>query len=86
MPPAQVITLLALRLGVSPRQAARYVHAAQQQSGPLTVPEDKVVFTVKLPTSLVRRVRRHVRTQERSISQWVAQALEEHLQGKVSHG
>jgi hypothetical protein len=83
---AEVVARLAAQLGVSPRQAARYVQAAQQQSTPLTVPELKEVFTVKLPKSLIRRVRRQARTQDRSISDWVAEALEEHLRDGASHG
>jgi hypothetical protein len=83
---AEVVTRLAAQLGVSPRQAARYVQAAQQQSTPLPVPEGKDVFTVKLPKSLIRRVRRQARTQDRSISEWVAEALEKHLRGEASHG
>ena len=84
---AEVVTRLAAQLGVSSRQAARYVQAAQQQqSTPLTVPEVKDVFTVKLPKSLIRRVRRQARTQDRAISEWVAEALEEHLQGGARHG
>lgn len=83
---AEVVTCLAVQLGVSPRQAARYVQAAQQQSAPLVVPEVKEVFTVKLPKRLIHRVRRHARTQECSISEWVAQALEERLRGRVRHG
>lgn len=83
---AEVVTRLAAQLGVSPRQAARYVQAAQQQSTPLTVPELKDVFTVKLPKSLIRRVRRQARTQDRSISDWVAEALEERLRAEASHG
>ena len=84
--PAKVVTRLAAQLGVSPRQAARYVHAAQGQSSPLAVPEAKVVFTVKLPKSLIRQVRQRARAQDRSISDWVAQALEEQLCDVPRHG
>jgi hypothetical protein len=83
---AEVVTRLAAQLGVSPRQAARYVQAAQQQSTPLAVPEVKEVFTVKLPKSLIHRVRRQARTQDRTISEWVAGALEEHLRAGARHG
>ena len=84
--PADVVARLAARLGVSPRQAARYVQAAQQQSAPLLVPKPKAVFTVKLPPSLIGQVRQRARAQERSISDWVAQALEEQLQNPPRHG
>lgn len=84
--PAEVVTCLAAQLGVSSRQAARYVNAAQKQSALLAVPEVKEVFTVKLPKSLVGRVRRQVRIQGTSISDWVAKALEQQLRARVSHG
>jgi predicted HicB family RNase H-like nuclease len=84
--PAEVVTRLAAQLGVSTRQAARYVQAAQQQSAPVSIPEAKDVFTVKLPQSLIRRVRQRARAQDRPISEWVAQALEEQLRGVPRHG
>jgi len=84
--PAAVVTRLAVQLGVSARQAARYVRAAQQRSSPLPIPETKVVFTVKLPTRLIRQVRRAAHVQGRSISDWVAHALEEQLRGSQRHG
>ena len=84
--PAEVVTRLAAQLGVSTRQAARYVQAAQQQSVPVSIPEAKDVFTVKLPKSLIRRVRQRARAQDRPISDWVAQALEEQLRGVPRHG
>lgn len=83
---AEVVTRLAAQLGVSTRQAARYVQAAQNQSVPLSIPEAKDVFTVKLPKSLIRRVRQTARAQDRPISDWVAQALEEQLRGVPRHG
>jgi len=83
---AEVVTRLAAQLGVSPRQAARYVQAAQQQSTPLAVPEAKDVFTVKLPKTLIHRVRERAQTQDCSISDWVAEALEAHLRVRARHG
>jgi hypothetical protein len=84
--PAEVVARLAAQLGVSSRQAARYVRAAQQQPGPLAIPELKEVFTVKLPKSLIHQVRRTARLQESSISEWVAEALEEQLRSGTHHG
>ena len=84
--PAEAVTRLAAQLGVSARQAARYVQAAQQQSVPLSIPEAKDVFTVKLPKSLMGRVRQRARAQDQSISDWVAHALEEQLRGGRRHG
>jgi len=84
--PAEVVTRLAAQLGVSTRQAARYVRSAQQQSVPLPIPEAKDVFTVKLPKSLIRRVRQRARAQAQPISDWVAQALEGQLRSIRRHG
>ena len=84
--PAEAVARLAVQLGVSTRQASRYVRVAQQSSSPLPIPEEKVVFTVKLPKKLILAVRRTARAQERSISDWVADALEEELHGAQRHG
>src|SRR2546422_11305756 len=61
-PPAAILRTLARRYRVSPRQARRDVEAAQQHPEGLPVPEATVVFTVKLPGSLARRLRALART------------------------
>lgn len=68
---------LARRFKVSERQARRYVDQATE--GAVPVPEPKVVFTVKAPVGLVRRVRSHARRTRRTISAVVSQALQEFL-------
>ena len=79
MDSAEVVRLLARRYRLSERQAWRYVEQARDQ-GTLEVPRPKVVFTVKLPTDLVRYVRRQAKQREQTISALVAQALKEFLQ------
>jgi hypothetical protein len=69
---------LAVRFGLSERQARRYVQRAAT-SGPMQVPASTKVFTVKLPVVLVARVRAHAAESGRSISSVVTQALEEFL-------
>lgn len=76
---AQAARRLARRYKVSERQARRYLEAARQ-SGPVPVPGPKVVFTVKVEAHLARRIRSYARMADKSISQVVAQALEEFLQ------
>ncbi len=76
---AEAVRLLARRYHLSDRQAWRYVEQARDQ-GTLEVPRPKVVFTVKLPTDLVRHVRRQAKRNEQTISALVAQALKEFLQ------
>ena len=78
MAPAAAARVLAARLGVSARQARRYVDQAAA-GGRVPVPERGVVFTVKLPGRLAAAVRAHARESGRTISGVVAQALEEFL-------
>ncbi len=72
---------MAKRYRVSERQARRYVEQARDQ-GELEVPKAKIVFTVKLPAGLARRVRAFARASERTVSALVAQALEDYLDRK----
>lgn len=69
---------LARRYRLSERQARRYVERARDQ-GSMEVPGRKVVFTVKLPADLARRVRGVARATGQSISAVVSQALSEFL-------
>lgn len=71
---------------MSKRQAHRYVHVAQANAAPVSIPEEKAVFTVKLPRSLIRRVRRTARQRGGEISAWVAEALQRALPADSSHG
>ena len=70
--------ILASRHRLSERQARRYVERAQDD-GTVEVPRAKVVFTVKVPAELARRIRRAARTRGQSISATVSQALIEFL-------
>ena len=72
--------VLAQRFGISLRQARRYVEQAAA-TGPTAVPETTTVFTVKLPATLVARVRERARETGTTISALVAQALTEFLAG-----
>jgi hypothetical protein len=69
---------LARRHRLSERQARRYVERARDD-GAMEVATPKIVFTVKLPATLARRVRRTARMTGQSISGLVAQALAEFL-------
>lgn len=75
---AEATVTLARRHRLSARQARRYVERARDE-GPMDVPGPKVVFTVKLPAGLARRVRRAGRATGQSISALVTQALTEFL-------
>lgn len=76
---AEVTRQLARRYRISERQARRYVERARD-SGPVEVPSAKIVFTVKLPGDLVRRVRQQAKRRGQTISAIVAQALTEFLE------
>jgi predicted HicB family RNase H-like nuclease len=81
-----VVAKLVARYGLSRRQAYRYLRQAQHVTSPLAIPQEKGVFTVKLPRPLIAQVRRHARQQRASISAWVEQALREGLEQSTSHG
>ena len=69
---------LARRHRLSERQARRYVERARDE-GAMDAATPKIVFTVKLPATLARRVRRAAPATGQSIPSLVAEALAEHL-------
>ena len=69
---------LARRFGLSERQARRYVERARA-GGSVEVPESSTVFTVRLPESLLHRLRDYAHGSGRTLSSIVAQALDEFL-------
>jgi hypothetical protein len=73
-PPAAVAQL-ARDFAISPRQAHRYLHQAQRLKAPVTAGEPKRAFTVKLPVSVIQRVRLYASVQRLSISEVVSRAL-----------
>jgi hypothetical protein len=72
-----VAQVLAVRFGVSVRQARRYVDAASH--GLVEIPDRAVAFTVKLPEGLVAGVRGYAAEHRLAISAVVAAALVEFL-------
>ncbi len=70
---------IADRFGLSQRQARRYVEQAREV-GEVAVPEPTVVFTVRLPASLVGRLRAHAGESGSTLSALVAQAVTELLE------
>ena len=66
---------LANDFAISPRQAYRYLQQAQQLRKPVAVAETKLAFTVKLPPSLIQRVRLYASVKQLSISEVVNRAL-----------
>src|SRR6202521_5764765 len=72
---AQAVTELARECLISPRQAHRYIQQAQQLKQPIPVREGKLAFTVKLPRSLIQRVRLYARARKLPLSEVVVRAL-----------
>jgi len=83
---AEVVSAIMRRFGISRRQAYRYIHSAEMAGKPMEMPEQKVVFTVKLPQGLAARIRRLADSSERTLSAVVAQALETFLRSGRRHG
>jgi predicted HicB family RNase H-like nuclease len=75
---AEAARQLAAQQGLSERQARRYL-AQVRQHGQVEVPQARVVFTVKLPTDLARRIRSTAQARGQTISALVTQALTEFL-------
>src|SRR5262249_17577177 len=78
-PPAIALRTLARRYRVSPRQARRYVEAAQEHPAGFPVAQTTAGLTVTLPGSLGRRLRARARTTGESLSSLVTRGLEDWL-------
>jgi hypothetical protein len=83
---ADAVRAMMGRFKISRRQAYRYVQRAEVTHKPMEVPEEKVVFTVKLPKSVAARIRRFAGSSGRTLSVVVAQALEAFLRSRRRHG
>lgn len=70
---------LVKKYNISERQAFRYLKSAGNISEPLAVPEEKLVFTVKLPISLIQQIRERADNSNLSLSCLVTEALETFL-------
>lgn len=71
----QAVERLARDCAISSRQAYRYLQKAQRLRAPVSVGEAKLAFTVKLPHSLIHRVRLYARAKGLSLSEVVSRAL-----------
>jgi hypothetical protein len=72
---SDAVERLAQDCSISPRQAYRYLEQAQGLKGPVPPGEAKLAFTVKLPHSLIQRVRTYATAKGLSISEVVSRAL-----------
>ena len=78
VPAAEAARVLAGRHNAGPA-AASSPAARAAESGRVPVPDEAVVFTVRLPVRLAAAVRQHARASGRTISSVAVQALEEFL-------
>ena len=69
------VARMANDFSISPRQAYRYLQQAHRLKEPMRVAESKLAFTVKLPPSLIQRVRLYASVKQLSISEVVNRAL-----------
>jgi hypothetical protein len=81
-PQPQIVEWLMDKYGVSQIQAYRYIQLAREINEKMVVPESSVVFTVKLPPTLIRRIKKLSKSRKLSISKVVHTALEEFLAKK----
>ena len=72
---SDAVEQLAQDCSISLRQAYRYLEQAQRLKQPVPPSEAKLAFTVKLPHSLVQRVRTFAAAKGLSISEVVSRAL-----------
>jgi len=61
--------------GIGRRQAYRDLRRARHLKGPMLIPDATIAFTVKLSRGLVRRLRAHAETTDRTISDIVSRAI-----------
>jgi len=79
IPSTEIVDELAKMFCTSKVQAYRYLKQAKQNRQKMPVPESSVVFTVKLPPSLIKRVKTFAAFKGMSISKVVRMALEDFL-------
>ena len=65
--------------GLSRQQAYRYLAAAQKLSAPVVIPDSKATLTVRISKRLLHTVRKWVRNDGCTLSDFVARALEEEI-------
>ena len=72
--------------GMSMRQAYRYLQAARIQQQPVSIPEKKIPFTVKLAPSVVAALRQHASGRQMSLGDLVQLAVTDYLRAEEHSG
>ena len=83
---AEAAQQLAKAHGMSMRQAYRYLQAARLERQPVSIPEQKIPFTVKLAPSLVTALRQHASSRKMPLSEVLQIAIADYLQADGQDG
>jgi hypothetical protein len=82
IPESQIVNNLGEMFNISKVQAYRYLKQAKKNNQKIPVPESSIVFTVKLPPGVIRRIKVFAGSRGMSISKVVQTALEDFLAKK----
>src|SRR6266542_542414 len=85
IPHSQIIIRLITMFGVSKIQSYRYIQQAKQNKERSAIHEASVVYTVKLPSTMVKRIKKFALLKGISISKVVRTGMEDFL-AKKDHG
>ena len=73
--PSEAVKALSAKYGISKRQAYRYVKEAESFGNRISVPDQKIAFTVKLSRNLTIALRQYAKVKGKRLSEVVEQAL-----------
>lgn len=83
---AEAAAVLSRDLGLSRRQAYRYLQEAQAIGHPVAVTEASVPITLKIPGGVVRDLRTYAATSGLTLGEIVARAIKAYLALAREHG
>ena len=78
----EVIAILAKQFKVSKRQAYRYLQEALKENREQKIPEQKMVFTVKLPKSQIIELRKYAKKSDVQLSTLLMNIIDAFLKTK----
>ncbi len=83
---AEAAAMLSQELGLSRRQAYRYLQEAQAIGHPVAVSEASVPITLKIPGSVARELRAYANSSGLTLGEIVARAVSRFLTAARKHG
>jgi len=78
----EALDILARQFNVSRRQAYRYLHKALKINREQKIPKPKMVFTVKLPKSQIKELRKYAKKIDIQLSTLVESIIDRFLKTK----